>query len=118
MVCPNHPLVWDAPKAARPTAVRWRVKDKNYLMLITSYKIASICMLIISGVFMLWTFRLGKEGKLPLIKFLSILIFGIFVTVFPGGSFFFIGIIVIFWSLILIFYQVALVMPRKNKDGL
>lgn len=74
-------------------------------------------MLVFSGIFMLWTFRLGKEGKMPLIKFLSILIFGIFLTIFQRGSFFFTGIIVVFVSLILVFYEVALIMPLKNKDG-
>lgn len=84
-------------------------------MLVILYKIASICMLAFSGIFMLWTFRLGKEGNMPLIKFLSIFIFGIFLTIFPGGSFVYIGIIVVFLSLILICYEVALIRPRKSK---
>jgi hypothetical protein len=81
-----------------------------------SYKIASFCMLVFSSIFMVWTFRLGKEGKLPLIKFSSMLIVGVFLVIFPGGSLFFIGMMVVFLSLILIFYEFALIIIKKGND--
>ena len=73
-----------------------------------AYKIAPICALVFSGIFVLWTFRIGKEDDKLLIKLVSIWIFGIFLAIFPGKSFFLIGAIIVFFSTILIFSGYAL----------
>ena len=85
-------------------------------MLLMLYKIASICTLVISGAFVIWTLRLGKEGKKPLIKIITILIFGIFLTIYQGGIFFFFGIFIVLISLILLCYEMFLKMPIKSTE--
>ena len=83
-----------------------------------AYKIAAISALVFSGIFVLWTFRIGKEGNKPLIKLISIWIFGIFLAIFPGNSFFLVGAIIVIFSTILICYTILLIIPRKSeKDG-
>jgi hypothetical protein len=86
-------------------------------MLLSLYKIAAICSLVISGGFVIWTLRLGKEGIKPTIKLVSILIFGIFLAIFPGGVYLLFGVFIVLISLILICYELFLKMPTKNPVG-
>lgn len=82
-----------------------------------AYKIAAICALVFSGIFVLLILRKAKECNIPLARSISIWIFGIFLAIFPGKGFFVLGIIVVVFSSISLLYEILLSRPQKSADN-